>query len=359
LGVGKTLNKIASQYFGKLPQGQVVSVFELSNANGIKVSILNYGGIVQSIKMPDRKGMLTDIVLGFDDLHGYVKDMSCHGAVVGRFANRIAGGQFNLKGAPYKLDCNDGDNCLHGGSIGFNRALWKPHILSDGQLETLRLTHTSPHGDQGFPGELKAVAAYTLTEDNVLRVESSATTDRTTVVSMTLHPYFNLTGDSQNNILEHILTLHADEFLPIKDSLIPEGHFESVSDTPSDFRRGQRLGEYINADHRQLKLAGGYDHCFVQRREGLDPGFFAELYDPSSGRKVKLRSNAPGLQLYTGNFLSESILGKYRRTLRPRGGICLEPQEFPNSPNEPAFCLKELEPGDSYDHTISFQFEAR
>ena len=351
--------KITSKPFGRFANGRVADIFELTNSNGIKIRILNYGGIIQSIIAPDRDGDFKDIVLGFDTLQEYVSDGTYHGALVGRFANRIAGGKFNLDGKDYQLIQNDGENCLHGGSVGLNRALWDAQIMKKKGLEVLRLRHTSPHGDQGFPGEVQVTADYSLSEENELLIQMSAITDQSTFVSLTMHPYFNLTGDSDQSILDHTLTLHADQFLPITKTMKPKGYFAEVEDTPFDFRQELGLGSKIFSGDEQLLLASGYDHCFVRKETGKIPTIFAELYEPCSGREVIVKSNAPGLQLYTGNFLNSTTQGKGNQNFSPLGGVCLEPQEFPNAPNEPSFGLKPLYPGKVYTHSIAFNFSTR
>ena len=351
--------KITSKPFGRLADGSVPNIYELTNSNGIKIRILNYGGIIQSIITPDRHGDFKDIILGFDTLQEYVTDQTYHGALVGRFANRIAGGVFSLDGKEHQLIKNDGENCLHGGSVGFNRALWDAQVIEKSGAETLRLTHTSPHGDQGFPGEVQVTADYSLSEENELSVQLRATTDRSTFVSLTMHPYFNLTGDSDQSILDHALTVHADRFLPITDSMKPKGYFAEVEDTPFDFRHEISLGSKIFSGDEQLLLASGYDHCFVRRENSKTPTIFAELYEPGSGREMIVKSNAPGLQLYTGNFLNSTDQGKGKKNFSPLGGVCLEPQEFPNAPNEPRFALKPLHPGKVYAHRLAFNFSTR
>ena len=350
--------QITTKPFGLLPDGREVNVFELVNSRGIRILILNYGGILQSVMTPDREGVLKDIVLGFDTLQEYVADDSYHGALVGRFANRIADGKFELNGEEYQLLKNEGENCLHGGPLGFNRALWDAQIITD-DIETLRLTHTSPHGDQGFPGEVRITADYRLSDDNELSIEMRATTDRSTFVSLTMHPYFNLTGNPSQSILDHALTLHADQYLPISDTLMTKGYFADVEDSPFDFRNGLDLGANIYCGDEQLQLASGFDHCFVQREKGAAPKYMAELFDRFSGRELSVKSNAPGLQLYTGNFLTSETVGKGNKSFSQMGGVCLEPEEFPNAPNEPRFALTPLHPGEVYKHNLGFKFSVR
>ncbi len=350
---------IKSRPFGTLADGREVKLFELSNSNNIKVRVLNYGGIIQSIEMPDREGKISDIVLGFDDLKGYENDTAYHGALVGRYANRIAGAKFTVNGREHNLAKNDGDNCLHGGSVGFNRALWEASILITSENETLRLTHVSLDGDQGFPGELRVTADFTLSPANELRLQLSATCDQSTAVSLTTHPYFNLSGDAQNTVLDHSLILQADEFLPVISTMNPTGAFSPVEDTPFDFRKARKLGSKFRVEDDQLKMAAGYDHCYVQRVNGAPVACFAKLSHAGSGRVLKIRSNAPGLQLYTGNYLDSKTIGKAGKPFTKTGGVCLEPQEFPNAPNQPEFGFRKLNSGELYQHSICFQFSVK
>ena len=347
---------ISESFFGKLPDGRDVSAFGLSNSNGLLIRILNYGGILQSIMTPDRKGVFKDIILGFNDLEGYLQDVTYQGAIAGRFANRIEGARFTLNGVEYNLTKNDGDNCLHGGDRGFNQVLWESQIILENDQEILRLQHVSPHGDQGFPGELRVTVDYSLNSDNEFNIKMYASTDRDTIVSLTLHPYFNLSGDFSTNILDHVLTVNSDEFLPVSSSQIPVSKQQNVMNTVFDFSTARKIGQWIGSDDEQLKITGGYDHYFIKRSHLIDHVECAEIFDPSSGRKLKVLSNAPGVQVYTGNYLRKDIIGKDGVAFQPYGGICIEPQAFPNSPNEKTFPSALLTPGEIYDQHILLQF---
>lgn len=349
---------IRSEDFGSLSGGREVTIFRMMNAHGIQVSILNYGGIIQSIQIPDRYGNVHDIVLGFDSLEGYVHNPNYHGALVGRYANRIAGGSFRINGHNYTLPKNSGEHCLHGGNSGFNQVIWDASIILEDGQESLRLRHTSPDGDQGFPGELKVTADFRLTDSNELVVKMTASTDKPTVVSLTLHPYFNLTGDTEKSILGHRIRMPSEQYLPVTDSLKPIGSLENVQGTPFDLRQARTLESALGTHHEQVAITHGFDHCFVSPHPGDPASCLGFIYDPVSGRGLKVFSDAPGVQLYTGNHLNSSMIGKGNKPFSPWGGVCLEPQEFPNAPNEPGFGYAPLQPSEQYEHTITFQFSS-
>jgi len=342
-----------------MPDGRTVIRYELSNSNGIKVCVLNYAGILQSILVPDRNGVIGDIILGFDHLKDYLADSSSHGALVGRYANRIAGAQIKLDDVEYKLDMNDGENCLHGGREGFQKVLWNSQIIKLENDEILRLSHISPHGDQGFPGRLEVIADYSLNNNNTLSIQLLAITDQTTVVSLTMHPYFNLSGDSERQILDHNLRINSNKYLPVSSKKIPLGEMRGVGNSPFDFRENHSIGAFINTDDAQLKIANGYDHCYVLSDTEDEHEGCAILSDPISGREMVVSSNAPGMQLYTGNHLNSDFQGKGGRNFVKQGGVCLEPQAFPNAPNEPCFPSAEIGPGERYEHNISYRFSTR
>jgi len=348
--------KIKQWQFGVLPDGRDVTCFELSNKAGIIVRVLNYGGILQSILAPDRNGEFKDIVLGYDDLDGYLNDKTYQGALVGRYANRIAGAQFRVEGNSYILDKNEGENCLHGGSRGFNRKMWDAQIIVENGAEILRLQHVSPDGDQGFPGELDITADYSLNDKDELLVHLSATTDQTTIISLTMHPYFNLCGDSEHRIFDHVISLNSNKYLPIDDGMNPLGVLLDVKDSPFDFRLPQALRTVIDINDDQLKIAEGYDHCFCRSIQAASENDYAKIFHPGSGRVLRVNSDAPGIQFYTGNHLSENVQGKAGKSFTKYGGVCLEPQEFPNAPNEPGFEYKPLQPGEVYSHSMTYHF---
>jgi len=345
--------------FGTLPDGREVDEFTLTNSNGILVGILNYGGIIRFIRTPNRHGHLSDIILGFDDLQGYLNDNAMMGAVVGRYANRISNGVFQLDGETYQLDQNEGLNCLHGGSVGFNRVLWHASIDDKAEIPRLILQHVSPDGDQGFPGELNIQITYTLKDSNELLVEFEASSDKKTVVSLTMHPYFNLSEDHQSTISDHLLHIRADKFLVLMPDSIPTGEKSSVANTPFDFRSEKLIGAGLGMNDEQLKIAGGYDHCFVVDNKFDSLQRMAAVHHPVSGRTLEVFSNAAGVQVYTSNFLNQSFSGSGEMRFKKYNGICLEPEEFPNAPNEPSFPSPILNPGETYHHTISFRFGNR
>ncbi len=345
--------------FSTLPDGREVDEFTLTNSNGILVGILNYGGIIRFIRTPNRHGHFSDITLGFDDLQGYLNDNAMMGAVVGRYANRISNGVFQLDGETYQLDQNEGLNCLHGGSAGFNRVRWNASIDDRAEIPKLILQHVSPDGDQGFPGELKIQITYTLTDSNELSIEFEARSDKKTVVSLTMHPYFNLSDDHRATIGDHLLSIHADTFLPLRADSIPTGEKRAVANTPFDFQDEKLIGLDLVQDDEQLKIAGGLDHCFVFQPVAESITKMASVYHPTSGRTLDVFSTAPGLQLYTSNFLNDNIIGKSGLRYKKFNALCLEPQELPNAPNEAAFNFKTLNPGETYHHRISFRFSTR
>lgn len=345
--------------FGTLPDGREVDEFTLTNSNGILVGILNYGGIIRFIRTPNRHGHFSDITLGFDDLQGYLNDNAMMGAVVGRYANRISNGVFQLDGETYQLDQNEGLNCLHGGSAGFNRVRWNASIDDRAEIPKLILQHVSPDGDQGFPGELNIQITYTLKDSNELLVEFEASSDKKTVVSLTMHPYFNLSEDHQSTIGDHLLHIRADKFLALMPDSIPSGEKSSVANTPFDFRSEKLIGAGLGMNDEQLKIAGGYDHCFVVDNKLDSLQRMATVHHPVSGRTLEVFSNAAGVQVYTSNFLNQSFSGRGGMRFKKYNGICLEPEEFPNAPNEPSFPSPILNPGETYHHTISFRFGNR
>jgi aldose 1-epimerase len=333
--------------FGQLPDGTAVESFTLRNAHGIEVRAITYGGIIVSLRVPDRAGRFDDVVLGYDDLAGYLRQSPYFGAIVGRYGNRIAKGRFTLDGKTYTLATNNGPNHLHGGVKGFDKVVWKaePTSVAGGAAVTFR--YTSPDGEEGYPGALSARVTYTLTDRDELSFEYAATTDKPTPVNLTQHSYFNLAG-AGHDILGHELTIDADRFTPVDATLIPTGQLAPVSGTPFDFRRPTAIGARIGRDDEQLRRGGGYDHNFVinRTREGLVQA--ARLVDPGSGRMLDVQTTEPGVQFYTGNFLDGSITGKGGTVYSRRSGLCLETQHFPDSPNQPAFPSTILRPGKEY-----------
>lgn len=341
--------KVISQPFGKLPDGTPVEIYTLSDG-AYEARIATYGGIVVSLKAPDRNGKSADVVLGFDDVDGYVANFNgpsaaFFGAIIGRYGNRIARGSFTLDGKKYSLPLNNGENSLHGGPHGFNNVVWKAKPIANG----VELSYLSPDGDAGYPGNLSAVVRYTLVKGD-LRIEYSATTDKDTVINLTNHSYFNLAG--QGDILNQQLTLHASRFTPVDAGLIPTGELKSVESTPFDFRKATAVGARIIADDEQLHRGRGYDHNWVLDSDGGKLVEAAELYDPGSGRLLKVLTDQPGIQFYSGNFLDGSIKGKGGKPDELHSALCLETQHFPDSPNHPDFPTTELKPGEHY-HTVT------
>lgn len=345
---------VTDTVFGKLSDDRPVHQYTLKNA-GIEVRLLNYGGIVTHLFAPDRDGKLADIVLGFDELKPYLTDSPYFGAIIGRFGNRIAKGRFELNGQQFQLEQNDGKNHLHGGKEGFDKKLWESQSFNDESGVGVELKLVSPDGDQGYPGELEVTVVYTLTKEAELLIDYRAKTDKTTIVNLTHHSYFNLAG--KGDVLEHQLELNASQYTPVEKDLIPTGEYAYVGDTPFDFREPRAIGDQIDADDAQLKAAnGGYDHNFVVNRGGKKGLVLAaRASEPKSGRVLEVYTEEPGFQFYSGNFLDGSIKGKGRKFPR-HGGFCIEPQHFPDAPNHAQFLFTELRPGQVYSTKTSFRF---
>jgi len=342
--------------FGALPSGDAVHLYTLTNIHGTEVRVMDYGGIIVSLRTRDRTGVLGDIVLGFDSLSGYLKSSPYFGALVGRYANRIAHGRFSLDGAGYTLAVNNGPNALHGGLVGFDKVIWRGETRQDSSGVGLVLRYTSKDGEEGYPGTLNVQATYTLTDRDELSIEYLATTDKATPVNLTQHSYFNLAGEGSGDVLGHVVTIHADRFVPVDSTLIPTGSLAPVDGTPFDLRQGSALGAHIGDPDPQLKNAGGYDHTFVLNRAG--PGLVpaAHVTEPGSGRTLDVATTEPGIQLYTGNFLDGTLSGKHGHTYGRRNGFCLETQHFPDSPNQPGFPSTILRPGTEYRSRTVYAF---
>jgi aldose 1-epimerase len=333
--------------FGKLADGTAVESFTLRNANGVEVRAITYGAIITSLRVPDRAGKLGDVVLGHDDLAGYVSKPSYFGTVVGRYGNRIAKGKFTLDGKTYTLATNNGPNHLHGGIKGFDKVVWKAEPAPSGTAVTFR--YVSADGEEGYPGRLQAQVTYTLDDKNALTFEYLATTDKPTPVNLTQHSYFNLAGPGAGgDILGHVLTLDGDRYTPVDATLIPLGTLAPVAGTPFDFRKPVAIGARIDADDEQIKRGGGYDHNFVINRKGPGLVHTARVLDPSSGRTMDVETTEPGVQFYSGNFLDGSVVGKGGTAYKQRSGLCLETQHYPDSPNQPSFPSTILRPGQEY-----------
>jgi aldose 1-epimerase len=322
----------------------------------MEAAITNYGGRVVELKVPDRDGKFDDVVLGFDDLAGYLEKNPYFGALVGRYANRIANGEFILNGRSYKLARNNGPNALHGGLKGFDRVLWEARDVSSGGIARLELQYLSKDGEEGYPGNLNVTATYSVTESNELKLDFEATTDKETVLNLTNHSYFDLTGQAAGNILEHHVVINADTFTPVNANLIPTGELRNVEGTPFDFRKPMPISARIDEKDQQLQYGIGYDHNFVLNRGGGGPSLAARVVDPSSGRVMEVLTTQPGVQFYTGNHLDGTIKGKGGAVYGFRSAFCLETQHFPDSPNQPHFPSTELKPGQRYHQTTIFKF---
>lgn len=352
-----SLDVISAAPFGKLPDGAAVELYSLRNRGGMEARIATYGGTVTFLTAPDRGGHYADVVLGYDQLDGYLRNSPYFGALIGRYANRIARGQFTLEGTRYSLATNDGPNALHGGRRGFDKVVWtvvSARVTAQGPQ--LTLTYLSRDGEEGYPGTLAVTAIYTLTEDDALRLDYRATTDRETVVNLTSHSYFNLRG--HGDVLGHIVQIAADRFTPVDSTLIPV-EVRSVGGTAFDFRTPTSIGARIAADDAQLRFAGGYDHNWVLNAKAGTLALDATVYEPESGRVLEVLSTQPGLQFYSGNFLDGSITGKRDWAYQRRDGFCMEPQHFPDSPNHPDFPSAVLKPGRTYHSAIIYRFTTR
>ncbi len=341
--------------FGKMPDGEMVNLYTLTNRSGMQVAITNYGGHIVSLIVPDRSGHMADVVLGFDNLDGYLATNPFFGALVGRYANRIGGAKFTLDGKEYHLAANDGPNSLHGGLKGFDKQVWKAREVP-GNHPALELTYLSKNGEEGYPGDLSVKVVYTLMGDNALRLDYSATTDKDTVLNLTNHSYFNLAGQGNGDILNQEMMINADSFTPIDATLIPTGEIRKVEGTPLDFRKSTPIGERINADDEQLKFGKGYDFNYVLNRTGPGLTLAARAIDPGSGRVLEVLTTQPGIQFYTGNFLDGTVHGRDGKVYERRSAFCLETQHFPDSPNKPSFPSTELKPGQTYHEVTVFKF---
>ncbi|MBZ5594150.1 MAG: galactose mutarotase [Acidobacteriia bacterium] len=342
--------------FGKTRDGQPADLYTLTNASGMEVAITNYGGTVVSIKVPDRSGKFADVVLGFDNFEGYLNNTPFFGVLVGRYGNRIAKARFTLDGHEYHLAANDNGNSLHGGLKGFDKHAWKARDASTKKIPAVELTYLSKDGEEGYPGNLSATVTYSLTPKNELRIDYAATTDKTTVLNLTNHSYFNLAGQGEGDALSHVVMIHAESFTPVDATLIPTGELQSVAGTPLDFRKPTAIGARIDAADPQIKFGRGYDHNFVLNRKDGGLILAARVTEPSSGRVLEVLTTQPGLQFYTGNFLDGTIHGKAGKVYPRRSAFCMETQHFPDSPNQPQFPTTALKPGEHFQSTTVFRF---
>jgi len=356
----KTSAGIKKELFGKFFDSTKVYSYTLTNTSGMKVKVIEFGAAIVSLLVPDRNGKFADVVLGYDVVDGYVRNIGYFGVIVGRYANRIANGKFKLEGTEYHLTLNDGKNHLHGGEMGFSRVLWNAEPVESDTEPVLKLTYRSEDGEDGYPGTVTVSVVYTLTKDNELKISYKATTDKATIFNPTSNSYFNLTGDPTKSILEHELTIRAESYLPINSESIPAGSIAKVNETPFDFRKPTKIGLHINDENEQLKFARGYDHNWVLNGYSKKVRSVATLYDPQSGRYLEVLTDQPGLQLYTGNFLDGGVMGKNGVKYKQRVGLCLAAQHFPDSPNNPDWSPSVLlKPGETYMQTTIYKFSTK
>ncbi len=349
---------ILREPFGKLESGEYINLFTLTNSNGIEMKVINYGGIITSLKIPDRNGEPGDVVLGYSNLDQYVEDSPYFGAIIGRYGNRIAKGMFTLDGVQYNLALNNGANHLHGGLTGFDKVVWTTEPIESDEGVGLKFSRASPDMEEGYPGNLKVVVIYFLGNDNSLRFDYEAETDKTTIVNLTQHTYFNF-NEMKGDILDHVLMLNASHFVPVDSSLIPTGELRAVQYSPFDFNEPKAVGRHISEDHLQLKYGIGYDHTWVLNDSDGEIPFAGSLYDPVSGRFMEVYTTEPGIQFYSGNFLDGTNIGKNGIAYQHRMGLCLETQHFPDSPNQPDFPGVSLKAGETYKTSTVYKFSTR
>lgn len=349
---------IKKDTFGKMPDGTPVDVYTLTNSHGLEARIMNFGGIVLSLRVPDSNGKLDDVVLGFDSLEPYFVNNPHFGSIIGRYANRIANGKFTLDGVEYTLPKNNGPNTLHGGVKGFDKVLWQGEPSESEKGVALVLRYTSKDGEEGFPGNLKTKVSYTLTDSDELAIDYEATTDKATPLNLTSHGYFNLAGQGTGDVLAHELLINGDRFTPVDKNLIPTGELRPVKGTPLDFTKATAIGARINDSYEQLVLARGYDHTFVINRKGSGLELAAHVHEPSTGRVLQIYTTEPGVQFYSANFLDGTITGKQGRVYKQHYAFCLETQHFPDSPNHSSFPSTILEPGQTYTSRTVYKFSA-
>jgi aldose 1-epimerase len=354
----ETKPQIHKEAFGKTYNQTPIDIYTLTNAHGVEARIMTYGGIVVSLKAPDRKGKLGEVVLGYDTLEGYLQNNSPYfGALIGRYGNRIAKGRFSLGGHEYRVATNNGENHLHGGVKGFDKVVWKATEVSSNEGVGLALTYLSKDGEEGYPGNLSVRVVYTLTNNNELKIDYTATTDKETIVNLTNHSYFNLAGSA--DILNHQVMINGNRFTPVDQGLIPTGELRSVKGTPMDFTQAKAFGARIGQPNEQLVFGKGYDHNWVVDKSNDKLPLVARVSEPGSGRVLEVYTTEPGVQFYSGNFLDGTIKGKGGQVYQKHAGLCLESQHFPDSPNEPDFPSTVLKPGQKYKTTTIYRFSAR
>jgi len=354
--VGKGEAAVTVTAFGTLPDGGKAMLFHLVSPSGMEMDVTNYGGIITRWTAPDRDGNYEDIVLGYDNLDGYLKETPYFGAIIGRYGNRIGAGRFALDGETYTLATNNDANHLHGGIVGFDKVLWGAEPFTEGDTVGIVFTYTSPDGEEGYPGNLSVMVTYRLLPDNKVEFTYEAMTDKATPVNLTQHSYFNLAGPSSDTILDHELMITADRFTPIDSGLIPTGELQAVGGTPFDFTSATAIGSRIDADDEQIAFGLGYDHNWVLNDGSDTMKLAARVHEPTSGRIMEVHTEEPGLQFYAGNFLDGTITGKGGNVYEYRSGFCLETQHFPDSPNKPDFPSTILRPGDTYATRTVYAF---
>ena len=350
---------ITKEVFGKTGDGTEVYLYTLANANGCEAKITNYGGIVVSLKVPDRTGKPGDVVLGYDTLEEYIGNNPYFGCIVGRYGNRIGKGKFTLNGMEYTLAQNNGENHLHGGITGFDKAVWQAREFESEDGAALELTYLSRDGEEGYPGNLSVTVIYLLTNEDELKIDYIAATDKNTVINLIHHSYFNLAGAGSGDILDHEMMINADRFTPVDSGLIPTGELRSVKGTPMDFTSPTVIGARIDQDYEQLRFGGGYDHNWILNSSDGSLALAARVYDPATGRVMEVLTTEPGIQFYSGNFLDGTNIGKGGKAYNHRNGFCLETQHFPDSPNKPDFPSTVLKPGETYKQTTVYRFSVK
>ncbi|MFV8324487.1 aldose epimerase family protein [Flavobacterium sp. ZS1P14] len=350
---------IEKSAYGTTPKGEKIDRYTLKNQEGMEVNIITYGGIISSLKVPNKAGVSEEVVIGFNSLEQYMKPNPYFGALIGRYGNRIAKGKFTLDGKEYSLAINNTPNALHGGPEGFHRVVWTAAEAKGGDSASLKLKYISKDMEEGYPGNLTVFVTYALTNDNSLDVLYEATTDKKTIVNLTQHSYFNLSSDFSKPILNDEITIDADKIVPVDATLIPTGKLMDVTNTPFDFRKPKVVGKDIEAKDDQLKKGLGYDHCWVLNNQGKGERFAASAYDAGSGRLLEVYTDQPGIQLYTGNFLDGTLPMRNGGTYAHRTGLCLETQHYPDSPNQKDFPSTVLNPGEHYKTKTTFKFSVK
>ena len=351
-------SKLNKEGFGTAADGKTAVLYTISNGPGMEVKVTNYGGIITSITVPDRHGMPGEVVLGFDSLQEYLGSHPCYGATIGRYANRIAKARFLLNGRQYRLAANDGQNHLHGGRKGFDKVFWEAKEISSEENSALRLNYLSVDGEEGYPGNLSVSVTFSVTENDALKIDYLATTDRSTVLNLTNHSYFNLSDRGSRDILDHELQIDADYYLPIDREALPLGATREVAGTPFDFRKSTPIGRRIGEKDEQLLFGEGYNHMWVLHGRGEAPTRVATVFDPKSGRTMELLTTEPGVQLFTANFPSDMFRGRSGAFCPSRGGFCLETQGYADAPNHPEYPSTVLHPGEVYRQTTIYKFSA-